>query len=56
VVDNVVNGRRENLAGMGDAIQAKVTLAVADIRDAGKLAELLRDADIVCYLACLGVR
>jgi UDP-glucose 4-epimerase len=53
VVDNLVNGRRENLDGLpGD----KVELVVADVRDAKSMATLLRDVDVVFHLACLGVR
>lgn len=53
VVDNLVNGRRENLAGMlGNGIE----LIVADIRDRASMSSLLHDVDIVFHLACLGVR
>ena len=53
VVDNLVNGRRENLDGLpGD----KVELVVVDVRDATSMATLLRDVDVVFHLACLGVR
>lgn len=53
VVDNLANGRRENLAGLpGD----RVCLEVADIRDAGRIAPLVRQVDTVFHLACLGVR
>jgi UDP-glucose 4-epimerase len=53
VVDNLVNGRRENLDGLpGD----KAELVVADVRDAKSMATLLRDVDVVFHLACLGVR
>lgn len=53
VVDNLVNGRRGNLAGLpGD----QVTLEVADIRDGERLAELMRGVDIVYHLACLCIR
>lgn len=53
VVDNLVNGRRENLDGV---LNDKVELIVADVRDLGYMASLLRDVDIVFHLACLGVR
>lgn len=53
VVDNLVNGRRENLEG---ALSNNVELTVADIRDRASMASLLRDVDIVFHLACLGVR
>ncbi len=53
VVDNLVNGKRENLDGvLGD----RVDLVVADVRDGQGLAPLLRDTDVVFHLACLGVR
>jgi UDP-glucose 4-epimerase len=53
VVDNLCNGRRENLAGLpGD----QVRLHVADIRDCETVGPLLRDVDTVFHLACLGVR
>jgi UDP-glucose 4-epimerase len=53
VVDNLVNGRRENLDGVpGDTVE----LVVADVRDAKSMSTLLRDVDFVFHLACLGVR
>ena len=53
VVDNLVNGRRENLDGLPDG---QVQLVVADIRDGRRMAELMQGVDIVFHLACLGVR
>jgi UDP-glucose 4-epimerase len=53
VVDNLVNGRRENLDG---APGETVELIVADVRDAKAMASLLGDVDTVFHLACLGVR
>lgn len=53
VVDNLVNGRRENLAGLP---ADRVHLAVVDVREGQRLAELLAGVDIVFHLACLGVR
>jgi len=53
IVDNLVNGRRENVE---DLLSNNVELTVADIRDRAAMATLLRDADIVFHLACLGVR
>jgi UDP-glucose 4-epimerase len=53
VVDNLVNGRRENLAGVP---ANQVQLVVADIRDQGRMAELMQGVDLVFHLACLGVR
>ncbi len=53
VVDNLVNGRRENLTGLPGA---QVRLEIADIRDEKRLAELMRGVDIVYHLACLCIR
>jgi UDP-glucose 4-epimerase len=53
VIDNLVNGKRENLAGLPDA---QVTLVETDIRDADAVRPWLRDARVVYHLACLGVR
>jgi UDP-glucose 4-epimerase len=53
VVDNLVNGRRENLDGLLDD---QVQLVLADVRDTQRLADLMRGVDIVFHLACLGVR
>lgn len=53
VVDNLVNGKRENLAGVPTD---RVQLVVTDIRDSTQMASLLRGVDIVFHLACLGVR
>jgi UDP-glucose 4-epimerase len=53
VIDNLVNGKPENLVGVpGD----RVTLLADDIRHLSAYAALLREADIVYHLACLGVR
>ncbi|MEW6237092.1 MAG: NAD-dependent epimerase/dehydratase family protein [Candidatus Omnitrophota bacterium] len=53
VVDNLVNGHRENLEEiLGDEVQ----LETVDIRDCECIAELIQDVDIVYHLACLGVR
>ncbi len=52
VIDNLINGRRENLA---DVLNDKVELEVADVRD-GSIISLLKHTDIVFHLACLGVR
>jgi UDP-glucose 4-epimerase len=51
-VDNLVNGKRENLTG----IDGDVTFVEQDIRDVGRLTTHLRRASIVYHLACLGVR
>jgi UDP-glucose 4-epimerase len=53
VIDNLVNGRRENLAGLP---ADRVILLDHDIRDLSAYAALLREADVVYHLACLGVR
>lgn len=53
VVDNLVNGQRENLA---DLPTDQVHLVVADIRDTQQMADLMLGVDIVFHLACLGVR
>ena len=53
VIDNLVNGTRENLAGLP---AAQVTLVETDIRDADAVRPWLRDARVVYHLACLGVR
>jgi UDP-glucose 4-epimerase len=52
VIDNLVNGRRENLEG----IEGTVELVVADIRERQGLIRLLEETDILYHLACLGVR
>lgn len=52
-VDNLVNGKRENLAGV---LGNQVRLEVVDIRDAAAMERLLTGVDIVYHLACLGVR
>jgi UDP-glucose 4-epimerase len=53
VVDNLVNGRRENLDGV---LGENVELVVADVRDSKSMESLLLDVEIVFHLACLGVR
>lgn len=53
VVDNLINGRRENLAGLP---APQVRLEVADIRDDARMAALLRGVDTVYHLACLCIR
>jgi UDP-glucose 4-epimerase len=53
VVDNLVNGRRENLERLpADLVQ----VVVADIRQNERMADLMQGVDIVFHLACLGVR
>ncbi len=53
VVDNLVNGKRENLA---ELTNAPLELHVADIRDEAALAPLLKGVCHVYHLATLGVR
>jgi UDP-glucose 4-epimerase len=53
VVDNLVNGKRQNVAGLPEN---RVKLVVCDIRDTARMAELIAGQDIVFHLACLGVR
>jgi len=52
VIDNLLNGKREHLAD----IEGRVTLLEYDIRDVSAYAPILRDAEVVYHLACLGVR
>ncbi|MBF0589760.1 MAG: NAD-dependent epimerase/dehydratase family protein [Magnetococcales bacterium] len=53
VVDNLVNGKRENLAGLE---AYGVRLEVCDVRNGERMAQLLEGVDLVYHLACLGVR
>jgi len=53
VIDNLVNGTREHLAGLP---ADRVTLAELDVRDVAAYTPVLRDSEIVYHLACLGVR
>ena len=53
VVDNLTNGRRENLAGLP---AGAAELVVADVRDTVRIRELLTGVSVVFHLACLGVR
>jgi UDP-glucose 4-epimerase len=53
VVDNLVNGKRENLDGV---LGPDVELIAADIRDAELMASLFHRVDLAFHLACLGVR
>lgn len=52
-VDNLVNGRRSNLAGLP---ADRCTLLEADVRDGAAMAAALRRVDVLFHLACLGVR
>lgn len=53
VVDNLVNGQRQNLENLPTG---QCELVVADIRDSDRMAKLMLGVDIVFHLACLGVR
>ncbi|MBM3820369.1 MAG: NAD-dependent epimerase/dehydratase family protein [Acidimicrobiia bacterium] len=53
VLDNLVNGKRENLAGLPGA---RVRLLEADVRHVEAYRHALPDAAVVYHLACLGVR
>jgi UDP-glucose 4-epimerase len=53
IVDNLRNGKRENLEGVLDD---QVRLVVADILDQEQMQNLMQDIDIVYHLACLCVR
>jgi UDP-glucose 4-epimerase len=53
VVDNLVNGRRENLEGF---LTKQIQLVQADVRDIKCMTDLLKNVDVVFHLACLGVR
>jgi UDP-glucose 4-epimerase len=53
VLDNLVNGKRENLAGLPGG---RVTLLEADVRHVEAYRHALPDAAVVYHLACLGVR
>ena len=52
VIDNLVNGKRDNLSG----VTGRVTLLEYDVRNVASYAALLREAEAVYHLACLGVR
>lgn len=54
VLDNFVNGSRDNLAHLAD--DERLTVQDGDIRDEAALAEALDGTDVVFHLACLGVR
>jgi UDP-glucose 4-epimerase len=53
VVDNLVNGKRENIA---EVIGEHASFAEVDIRDLDRISALLPRVRIVYHLACLGVR
>lgn len=53
VVDNLATGKRENLAGLP---AEKVRFIEGDLRDGELMAPLMKQAQVVYHLACLGVR
>lgn len=53
VVDNLVNGRLENLERLPDE---RLEIHVLDVRDQVRMRKILKGIDIVFHLACLGVR
>jgi UDP-glucose 4-epimerase len=53
IVDNLVNGTRDNVAAL---LSDRVRLLVADVRDVSRYEHDLRDVRVVYHLACLGVR
>lgn len=53
IIDNLVNGKRENVANV---LSPDVILQVSDVRDTDAVVPHLREARIVYHLACLGVR
>jgi UDP-glucose 4-epimerase len=53
VIDNLVNGKRENLS---DLRTDRVVLVEQDIRDIDGVFPHLRESSVVYHLACLGVR
>lgn len=54
VVDNLVNGKRENLESIEN--DDSLSLHIVDIRETESMKALMEGADIVFHLACLGVR
>ena len=53
IVDNLINGKRENVT---EILDANCALEVASICNYARMEELLRDVDVIFHLACLGVR
>lgn len=53
IVDNLANGKQENLA---EILDEQCQLHVTDIRDYTAMESLLQGVDYVFHLACLGVR
>ncbi|KJJ84363.1 NAD-dependent epimerase/dehydratase [Candidatus Omnitrophus magneticus] len=52
VVDNLINGKQENIEGLGPLLKFEIE----DIRNTPRMEELMSGVDIVFHLACLGVR
>jgi len=53
VLDNLANGRAENLAALPSD---RLRLVVGDLRDGDGIRNLLANIDVVFHLACFGVR
>jgi UDP-glucose 4-epimerase len=53
IIDNFVNGKRENLA---EVPKKKFKIVTGDIQDEKLIRNLMNETDIVFHLACLGVR
>lgn len=53
IVDNLINGKRENVAGI---VSNRVVLEVMDVRAEEAMKRLMKGVDVVFHLACLGVR
>lgn len=53
VVDNLINGKRDNLL---EVLSGRVVLEVLDVRSEEAMKRLMRGMDVVFHLACLGVR
>jgi UDP-glucose 4-epimerase len=53
IVDNLVNGKRENVQAV---LSDRVQLLTIDVRDTAAVAPRLGDVRVVYHLACLGVR
>lgn len=53
IVDNLINGRRENVE---EVLSGRVGLVTADVRDLDALSPYLDSVRTVYHLACLGVR
>ena len=53
IIDNLANGKRENVASL---LGERCTLVTEDIRSIDRLDPLFEKVDVVFHLACLGVR